>query len=297
MKHTTVAIIGVGRVGATIAYTLLLKNIVSEILLIDLDKKTCDGEARDLSDALAFSKTTAVKQSSYAQARNADIIIIAAGKAQCPGQSRSELLDCNKHIITDIMNQLQPINSSALIIVVTNPVDIITRLAQLQSNLPLSQVFGSATWLDSQRLRRYLSQRLQIAPTAIDAVVLGEHGDAQFIPWTHAHVAGNPLKDYGLSTPELEAIAQNTRDEAYVIIEAKKATYYGVAACVVDICEAIIFNQHRVIPVSTYLPEYDVCISIPAVIGENGVEKHLPLNLTKEEQELFDLSVAQLKNM
>ena len=295
MKHK-IAIIGAGSVGSTIAYAFILKNIAAEIILVDTDEKRRRGEILDLSDALPFCGPSRIHAGTPQDVQTSEIIIIAAGKRQQPGQDRAVLLQENKKIIKSIMDSIQPLKKDAIIIVVTNPVDLITRYAQELSDLPTSQVFGSGTFLDTQRLRGELSKKIHIAEQSIHAYILGEHGDTQFPAWSCARVAGIPLSDFGLTQKELDQIAQETKNKAYEIISYKGATYYGIATCVAALCRTIIFDQKRVTPVSCYIKEFDVSLSMPVVLGVNGIEKILKIPLNNQEERLLAQSVEALKS-
>ena len=295
--NNTITIVGIGRVGATLAYTLVIKNLVSNLFLIDINLERCEGEVLDIADTLAFSETAHIKQVGYAEARNSDIIIIAAGFAQSgPEETRLELFAKNQAIVSSIMQQLEPLNPHAIVIVVTNPVDLMTYVAQQHSTLPSPRIFGTGTWLDTQRLRRYLGKELSIAPESIDAVVIGEHGDNQFVAWSRAHVAGSPIGDNGLNQKTLEELATKTKQEAYVIIKKKCATFFGIAACVADICESILFDQKRVLPVSCLIPTEGICYSVPVIVGKNGIERHLLLKLSEDEKTQLHESGVALKH-
>ena len=253
MKHTKIAIIGAGNVGSTTAYALLMKNIVAEIILIDIDEKRCAGEVLDLSDALSFNKTSSIRAGNHDDAAQADIIIIAVGKAQKTGQDRLELLENNKRVIIDVFNAIKPIQPKAIVIMVTNPLDTLTALAQSISGLPYNQVFGTGTFLDSMRLQGIIAEKTGVAEQSIHAYVIGEHGDLQCVVWSSAEIAGTPLAQFpGMENENLNAIAQQVKNTAYEIIACKGATYFGIATCVAAMCEAIVFNQHLIMPLSTY---------------------------------------------
>jgi len=297
MKHTKIAIIGAGSVGATTAYAILLQGITAELLLVDVNDLRCKGEMYDLCDAIPFSKTSKVRQATTQEAAQADIIIITAGLAQKPGQTRRELLEANKEVLSAIFAQLKPLNKEAIIIIVTNPVDVLTFLAQKLSGLPHNQVFGSGTFLDSQRLRGLISQKIGIAEQSIHAYVIGEHGDTQFPVWSSAQIGGMPLIKFPqLDRTTLELIAQETRKKAYEIIVCKGATFFGIAACMSAICENIIFNRRRVLPLSCYNERLGVYLSMPVVLGESGIEQILPVSLDQEEQEKLAFCVEKLKS-
>ncbi len=297
MKHIRISIIGAGAVGSTIAYALMLKNVAAEILLVDINEIRCRGEILDLSDALSFCSTSIIRSGTAQDIKNSEIIILAAGKRQIPGQDRTELLKENKKIIESIVTKIQPFSKDSIIIVVTNPVDAMTYFAQKASNLPYEQVFGSGTFLDTQRVRNLISKKIGIAEQSIHAYILGEHGDSQFPVWSSAQVAGIPLADFGLSKQELDRIAHDTKNKAYEIIACKGATYYGIATCVTALCRTIIFDQKRVTPVSCYLQKYDVYLSMPVVIGSKGIERILPIKMNPDEQKDFNDSIKAVRSL
>lgn len=298
MKHTKIAILGAGRVGTTTAYALMLKNIAGEILLVDIDPQRCKGEFLDLSDALSFSATSKIKDASLQEAAQADIIIITAGFAQKQGQTRLELLDLNKKVMDAICDNLKPLNPQAIIIVVSNPLDVLTLYMQQKKILPRNQIFGSGTYLDSIRLRGFIANKLGIAPESINAWILGEHGDSQFPIWSSAHIDGTAINHIqNLSQQDLDHFAQQTRQKAYDIIACKGSTFYGIASCIASLCQAIIFNEKIVVSVSFYQEEFDVCLSMPCILGEKGIEKPFPLTLEQKELELLKQSVASLKKL
>lgn len=298
MKQSRIAIIGAGAVGATTAYALILKNCAAEILLVDVDEQRCLGEIFDLSDALPFSNCSSIRRGTTQEAGQADIIIIAAGQRQKPNQTRTELLDANKRTMASIIQSMQPINSSALIIVVTNPVDILTLYAQRYAGLDCKQVFGSGTYLDTQRLCTLVAHKLAVAEESVYAYVIGEHGDTQFAAWSSAHVGGIHLSNFPQLTAQVrDEIEKQTQQKAYEIIACKDATYFGIATCIARICEAIIFNQKIVIPLSCYQKQFGVCLSLPAVLGAQGIEKILPIPLDAHEQEKLQQSAQKLKKL
>lgn len=298
MKSTKISIFGAGTVGSTITYALLLKNVTAEIKLIDIDETRCRGEILDLSDALAFCGPSKIESGTPKDAQESDIIIIAAGKGQKPNEDRIRLYEKNKKIITTIMNSIRPIKQDAIVIMVTNPLDLLTFDAQKLSNLPRSQIFGTGTFLDTQRLRNVLSKKLHIAEQSIHAYILGEHGDTQFPAWSCAYVAGIPITSFKqLDAKELEKIAQKTQDKVYEIISCKGATYWGIATAVAAICRTIIFDQKRVTPLSIYLDQFDVCLSMPVVLGRNGIEEILDIPLSDSEQKQLALSAESLKKL
>ncbi len=296
MKHTKIAIIGAGSVGSTTAYALLLKNVAAEIMLIDIDEIRCKGETLDLSDALPFCKPSKITKKTFKDAAQADIIIITAGARQKQGQSRIDLLQTNKKIIQTICNNLQPLSKHAIVIIITNPVDLMTYHAQQCLSLPKKQIFGSGTMLDTQRLRSLLSEKLSIAEQSIDAYILGEHGDTQFAVLSSAQVDGMKLLDFPEITSEILFKLENeAKNRAQEIIDYKGATYFGIAACVATICEAIVYDQKLVTPLSCFQEQFGVCLSMPVVIGAHGIEKQLEIALNPQEQEKLAHSAQSLK--
>lgn len=298
MKHSKIAIIGAGAVGSTTAYAIMLKNITAEIILVDINQERCAGEVLDLSDALAFYSSSDIRSGTAQETKDADIIVIAAGVPQKPGQSRTELITKNKEIIASIMKEITPINPNTIVIMVTNPVDIMTLYTQEIANIPRTQIIGSGTMLDSQRVSVILADKLFIAEQSINTYILGEHGDTQFPAWSSAYIGCVPLLDFpGVDKKDLDIIAQNVRDKAYEIIKCKGATFFGIAACVATLCECILFNQHLIVPISNYIEEFNVCLSMPVVLGRRGVERRIDIQLTHEERHLLEQSATALKKL
>lgn len=292
---TTIAIIGTGAVGTTVAFACLMRNLCAHILLVDVDQTRCQGEAMDLADALSFSESSSVSQVTLEQAACADIIIITAGKPQKEGQARTELLDCNKAIIKSIFGRLKP-NPNAICIMVTNPVDALTDYAQTLCDLPKEQIFGSGTMLETARLRNLISQRVHIAQESIHVYIIGEHGESGFAVFSQGHIGGKPLTDF-LDLQQLENMSEQAKHKVYEIITCKGFTNYGVAACVAATCENILFDQNRIAPISCYIPEYDLCMSVPAAVGARGISGILMPKLNDEEIQKMAISVEKLRQM
>jgi L-lactate dehydrogenase len=293
-----IAIIGAGAVGSTIAYTLMVKSLIAEILLIDINKEKEEGEVLDIDDCLSFSETSAVKIGNYKDASDADIIILTAGVAQKVGESRLDLVIRNKTIISSILKEIGPIKTSSIIIIVTNPVDIITYLVQENSNLPKNQVFGTGMGLDSARLRSNLARRFDVDSKQVDGFTLGEHGDSEFVAWSTVNIGGKKI-DEMLSQEQKNDIEKSIKNEAYEIIKRKGATYYGIAMVTADIVEAILLDQNKIIPVSHRLDNWNgvsgICLGVPAVIGNMGVIKSWPIELTSIEKEKLQKSAEVIK--
>jgi L-lactate dehydrogenase len=295
MRHNKIAIIGSGYVGSTIAYALMMRNVGSEILLTDIDEQRSAGEVHDLNDALGFSHLESIKTATLQEAAQASIIIVTAGAAQKPGETRIDLAAKNYEIVRHIIEQMQPINPNAIMLMVTNPVDLMTLATQEFSGLPRNQVFGSGTFLDTQRLRNLISQKLNIAEVSIHAYILGEHGDSQFPAWSLANVNGISLSNFTAIHPnDLDMIAEQTQKKAYTIIKEKKATYFGIGACAAAICGYIVHNKRRALPLSVYQEKWDICLSVPVIIGETGIIQQLPIDLNKDEQQKLQASAERL---
>ncbi|MFA5095271.1 MAG: L-lactate dehydrogenase [Candidatus Paceibacterota bacterium] len=293
-----ITIIGAGAVGSTVAYTLMVKNLGSEISLVDINSEKVKGEVLDIGDGLSFSETENVKVGSLKEAADADIIILTAGVAQKPGETRLDLVAKNKNIVSSIFKEIGQIKSSTVIVVVSNPVDIITYLAQEISGLPKGQVFGTGTGLDTARLHLNLARHFDTDSNQIEGFVLGEHGDSEFIAWSTVSIGGKMAKDM-LTEEERNNIEEMVKKEAYEIINRKGATYYGIAMVVADIVEAILFNQNKILPASHRLDEGNgisgVCLGIPAVVGSAGIIKSWPIELTAEEKEKLKKSAEVIK--
>lgn len=298
MKKSMVAIIGAGVVGSTTAYTLLLRGFVSKIMLVDTNVQRCKGELEDLLDARPFGGNAEMVQGTLQEAGQADIAIISAGVPQKPGQSRLELLATNKKIIASIIEGMKPLNKEMIIIMVTNPVDALTLQAQELAGLPRNQIFGSGTLLDSQRLRGKIGDKLGIAQQSIHVYALGEHGDTGFVAWSCADIGGVPLSNFSeLSAKELEQMAEAARQKVYEIIRCKGSTAYGIAACVAAYCQNILFDNKRIAPVSCFVDELKVCLSMPAVLGKRGVERILRLPLSQDEQAKLVATAAAVREL
>jgi L-lactate dehydrogenase len=292
-----VAVIGAGSVGATIAYALLMRKVASEILLVDIVPEIVHGQVLDLSDS-AFLGSTIIRGATFEEAGQADVIVITAGAKQKPDEPRTELIARNYKILESVIGSMKPLNKDAILMVVANPVDILTCIAQKLSGLPRKQVFGSGTYLDTGRLRLTLSQILNVSELAIHAYVLGEHGDSQFIAWDCAHVGGKRLLDIpAIQKLDRNKIAKEVAGKAYEIIKLKGATYFGIAACVSSLTECILLNQRHIRPLSVYNEKLGAVLSMPAVIGAKGIEEIFEIPLAAEEQKKLEASAAALKDI
>ncbi len=292
---TRVAIIGVGNVGATFAYALMLSGLAAEIVLIDVDHRRAEGEAMDLNHALPFTHSAQIWAGRYADCAGAAITVITAGAGQKPGETRLDLAKKNTDIFRQIVPQVVEQNPNGILLIATNPVDILTYLSWKLSDLPAQRVIGSGTVLDTARFRYLLSQQFEVDSRSIHAYIIGEHGDSEVPVWSLANIAGMSLSAYA-KTQNLEfdqkirdEIFRQTRDAAYDIIERKGATYYAVAAGLLRIVEAILRDQNTVLSVSSLIDGYegvdDVALSLPTVLNREGVARVLRLELNAEESD------------
>lgn len=294
-----IAVIGAGAVGSAVAYTVMLKNLAAAVLLIDVNEQKEEGEVMDIADGLCFAETGCVRGADYKDAADADIIIVTAGLAQKPGETRMDLVQKNSEIIRSIFAQIGKIESTAIVVMVANPVDVLTDIAGKVTGLPRRQVFGTGTALDTVRLHRRVAEFLAVNPAGVAGYILGEHGDSEFIAWSTVTVGGMPIADLIESKADLEKIEQIVRREAYEIINRKGATFYGIAITVADIIEAILFDQHKILPLSARVEGWngvsDVCLGAPAVLGRGGIEKVWPLVLPPAERNKLKKSAQAIK--
>ena len=299
-KDIKIAVIGAGSVGSTTAYTLVMKNLAAEVILVDINEAKEEGEVMDINDALSFVETGKIRGGSYQDAATADIIVITAGLPQKSGdQSRLELVNKNKEILKSIFDQIKPLNPEAKIVVVSNPVDIMTYYAQEFSGLPRNQVFGTGTSLDTSRLRTEIALAIDVNVQSVDGFVLGEHGESEFVAWSTVSVGGGLIKDK-LDSDKLDEIARKVRDDAKNIIDRKGSTFYGIAAVTTDIIESVLLDQNKVLPVSSRIENWNgvsgVCLGVPAIVGKEGVKSVWNLELNDEEKEKLKSSAEKIKS-
>lgn len=294
-----IAIIGAGAVGSTTAYTVMLKNLAAEVVLIDVNEQKEEGEVMDITDGMCFVETGCVQGADFKDAADADIIVVTAGLAQKPGETRMDLVKKNSEIIRSIFKQIGKIKSSAIVVMIANPVDVLTFIAQEVTGLPHTQVFGTGTALDTARLHQQVAKHLDVNAISVDGYILGEHGDSEFAAWSTVTVGGVPITKLIKSKSELEKIELTVRREAYEIISRKGATFYGIAMTVTDILEAILFNQHKILPLSVRVKDWngvsDICLGVPAVLGRYGIEKVWPVSLPFGEKSKFKKSATIIK--
>lgn len=289
-----IVVIGAGFVGSTTAYTLMLSGMFSEIAIIDINKNKAQGDAMDMNHGVSFVRPLRVVEGDYSECKNADIIVITAGVSQKPGESRVDLLIRNNAVFTDIVgNILKYCKSSAILLVVTNPVDILTYVTYKLSGFPKEQVIGSGTVLDTSRLKYLISEHVGIDVRDINTYIIGEHGDTEVAAWSLTNIAGMELPMYcekcgkcgGMNIIDMH---NEVKSAAYDIIAKKGSTYYAVALAVRRIIEAIVRDEHSILTVSSVFEgEYginNICLSLPSVVGKVGVERILQIDLSDEEK-------------
>jgi len=292
-RQKKVVVIGAGAVGTAYIYALLPHGVAGEIALIDIDQNRVEGEVLDLSHSLPFIPPVAIKKGDYSDCSDADVIVVTAGAKQQPGQSRLDLTHKNAQIVRSICREISKQDSSGVLVMVTNPVDALTYVALKELKWPHQRVIGSGTVLDSARLKYLLSRHCKIDARNVHAYILGEHGDSEVAAWSMSHIAGVSLREYcgvcrGCDYNEHHRrIAEEVRSSAYHIIDYKGSTYYGIGLSLVRITEAILRNESSVLTVSSFLDgQYgikDVCLSVPCVVADNGVNRTIDAELAPEE--------------
>ena len=292
-----VVIVGCGNVGMSYAYALLnQKTDVQELALIDLDKDRIEGEVMDLNHCLAFAPAPMnIKVGDYSDCKDANIVMIAAGANQNPGETRMDLINKNAKIFKTIIHDVMANDFKGIFLIATNPLDVMTYLTYKYSGLPSNRVIGSGTSLDTSRLRYLISEKLSINPKNIHAYVIGEHGDSEFVPWTNANIGLQNIRDY-LSEKELEEIVSKVRNSAYEIINRKGATYYGIGMSLVRITNAILGDENTIIAVSSYDKNNDVYVGGPTILNKDGVVKRIFVELNPEETIKLQNSIDIIKD-
>lgn len=298
-----VAIIGAGFVGSTAAYALCIDGAAHEIALIDINKEKAEGEALDLVHGTLFtSNTTITYGNDYKLCKGAEVIVITAGANQKPSETRMDLVKKNAAILKSIMQGIKKYNKDAVLLIVANPLDVLTYLAQQWSHFPEHKVFGTGTMLDTARFRHYLGEYYGVNAGSVHAYILGEHGDTEFPVWSCAHVGGIHLQDFAkYDQKKLDQLYKKTKNAAYEIIAKKGATYYAIGLVIAQMVRTIVTDQKKVLPVSCLLRNYygisNVCLSIPCVVGKNGIEKKIHMPLSKKEQEALKKSAEAVKSV
>lgn len=307
-NNRKVAIIGCGFVGSASAFALMESGLFSEMVLIDVDAERAEGEALDISHGTAFASPIDIYAGTYDDIADAGIVIITAGVGQKPGETRIDLVNKNVAIFKGILGEIRARDFSGILLIVSNPVDILTYVSVKLSGLPECRVIGSGTVLDTGRLKHIIGEHLGVDPRNVHARILGEHGDSELIAWSSAHVAGIPLEDFynmRIENGSYEEFRRETtelvRNSAYEIIKKKHATYYGIAMAIRRICGAIVRDEKSVLSVSNYMQgEYgisDIALSTPCVVGANGIEVRMPPSLNYREQEQMKASAQTLQEV
>ena len=304
VNNRKVAIVGCGFVGSSSAFALMQSGLFSEMVLIDVDRARAEGEALDISHGSPFASPMRIYAGDYADAADAAIIVVTAGAAQKPGETRLDLVNKNVGIFRSIIPQIRQAGFEGILLIVSNPVDILTYAAIKLSGLPESRVIGSGTVLDSARLQEALGAHLGVDPRDVEAYIIGEHGDSELAVWSSADVAGVPLKDFCEMRGHFDheaaerRIAEEVKNAAYEIIRRKHATYYGIAMSVARLCAAIMRDEKCILPVSSLMVgEYglsDIAISMPTIIGRDGIECRVPISLSDAELAELQQSAAAL---
>lgn len=306
MKKGKVVLVGTGFVGMSMAYSMLNRGGIEELILIDIDKEKTVGEEMDLSHGLPYApQKMVIKAGDYSECKDAEIVVITAGVAQKPGQTRLELAEVNTKIIKQITKSIMKSGFNGIIVVASNPVDLMSYVVWKVSGLPKNKVIGSGTVLDTARLRYLMADYLKISSKNIHAYIMGEHGDSSFVPWEHAYVGCKRVKDIMKDgqhpMEDLKKIHEGVVNAAYEIIEKKKATYYGIGMALNRLVRAILDDENSILTVSTYLKNQygqdDIYIGVPAIIGRNGVRELLEIDLNDSEQEKLSRSCQLMKEM
>ena len=302
-----VVVVGCGFVGSSSAFALMQSKLFSEMVLIDADHDRAEGEAMDISHGMAFASPMKIYAGTYDDITDAAVIVITAGANQKPDETRLDLIRKNSAIMKSIIGEIKKRPFEGILLIVSNPVDILTYIALKESGYPANRVIGSGTVLDTGRFRYELGEHLGVDSRSIHAFIIGEHGDSELAAWSEARVGGMPINDFcelrGHYDHEeaMKAIADNVKESAYKIIKRKKATYYGIAMSVKRICEVILKDEKAILPVSTMMHGAhgieDIVLSMPAIVGKNGIETQVPIELNEEEERKLKQSARILKQM
>jgi len=306
-KGTKISIIGSGFVGSTTAFALMISGTASEIVIVDINKDKAEGEAMDLSHGVSFVKPVDIKAGDYKDTKDSDIVIITAGAAQKVGETRLDLVERNLSIFKSIVPEVVKYSPNSILLVVSNPVDILTYITYKLSGFPKERVIGSGTVLDTSRLKYILSENSGIDARNIHSYIIGEHGDSEIATWSLTNIAGKSMDEFCKNIckkcggERKDEIHNSVKNAAYEIIEKKGATYYAVALAIRRIVEAIIRDENSILTVSTLLKgEYgidDIYLGIPSIVGSSGVKKVLEVPLNKEELDKLQYSAKTLKEL
>ena len=303
-KDRKVCLVGTGFVGMSMAYTFLTTGGVDELILIDVDEEKAVGEAMDLQHGLPYSRNHMnIRAGGYEECEDAEIVVITAGTAQKPGQSRLDMTATNAKIMKSVCENIMKSGFNGILIIASNPVDVMSYVAYRVSGLPARKVIGSGTILDTARLRYLMSEYLDISPTNIHALVMGEHGDSSFVPWDHAYIGAKKLREYvsesGRDLADLEGIYRQVQQAAYEIINRKKSTYYGIGLSLNRLVQAVLNNENTLLTLSVLQNgEYgheDLFIGVPTLVNHDGIREIIRLRLDGPDREKFDRSAAIMK--
>ncbi|MDR2279042.1 MAG: L-lactate dehydrogenase [Vagococcus sp.] len=305
-EHQKIIVIGNGAVGSSYTFALVTQNIAQEIGIIDIDKDKAEGDAIDLSHALAFTSPKKIYAANYSDCHDADIVVITAGAAQKPGETRLDLVNKNLKIFKSIVEEIVASGFDGIFLIATNPVDILTYATWKFSGFPKHKVIGSGTSLDSARFRQSIAELVGVDARNVHGYILGEHGDTEFPVWSHANVAGLQIYEWVKDHPETDEeelvnLFFNVRDAAYTIIEKKGATFYGIAVALARITKAILNDENAVLPLSVYLNGHygleDIFIGAPAIVNRRGIQNVIEIPLTDAEKEKYHYSAEKLKEV
>lgn len=306
-NYRKAVMVGCGFVGSATVFSLMQSGLFSEIVMIDVDREKAQGEAMDISHGIPFAKQMKIYDGDYSDVKDAGIVIITAGANQKPEETRLDLVHKNVIIFKQVIPQIMAQGFDGILLIVANPVDVLTYVAQKISGLPDNRVIGSGTVLDTARLKYQLGEHLEVDSRSIHAFIIGEHGDSEIAVWSSANVSGVPMNDfcemrgYFQHEKSTREIAQAVKNSAYEIIQKKNATYFGVAMAVKRICEAIVRDEKSILPVSTLMiGEHgivDVVLSMPCIVGKDGIETKVPLSLSDKENKELQQSAKVLKEI
>ncbi|HAQ41430.1 MAG TPA: L-lactate dehydrogenase [Clostridiales bacterium] len=306
-KCTKISVIGAGAVGATAAYALTLDGLAEELVIVDVNKTKAEGEVLDLNHGAAFIKPIRIIAGDYPDTKDSDIVIVTAGAAQKPGETRIELVNKNIKIFESIIPQVTKYNPNCILLIVSNPVDILSYVAYNLSGFPSERVIGSGTVLDTSRLKYEISKKLATDPRDIQTYIMGEHGDTEFPAWSLSHIQGIKLEqyaqdnDFDFNEDVKSEMHEKVKNAAYEVINKKGSTSYAIGLAIKRIVEAILGDELSVLPVSTLLDNYygisNVYLGVPSIVGRNGVEKPLKVLLQEDEAKKLKHSADMLKNV
>ena len=306
MKDSKIILIGTGAVGSSFAYASTILGVGRELGIIDINEDKVEGEVMDLSDAISFSKPKDIYKASYSDCKDAEVVVITAGAAQKPGETRLDLVEKNLAIFKDMIQKVVGSGFDGIFLIASNPVDVLTYAIWKFSGFPASKVIGTGTTLDSSRFKKEIASLIGIDPRSVDAVIMGEHGDTEFPVWSHASIGGLPIYEWVASQSEVDERAlletfEKAKNAAYDIIAKKGATFYGIGMALTSLVRAIINDENSVYSTSSYLAgEYglrDIYLGVPTIIGKDGAKWVIEVPFTDIEKENLDKSYKTLKEI